>query len=365
MSGDIRSALFLLILLAGVTACDRDRQVTAATKAAGSELEPALEPAPAVPGDRAEELPVVTVSDSEPIDHRLSLDSHLLVERNIGVTARRDGIVEEIHRDRGEQVAEGDPLATLEREDLLLAEQIAILELEKEESSFGRARRLFEQQIISSEEFETARLRRDAAEKSLERIRYELSKSVIRAPFGGVVSGRYVEKGQVIRKDDRTTLFQVTALRPLLARIYIPEWALFGLTEDRHVRVIPTGGPSASPGGLAGIQAKVKWLSPVVDPASGSVEALVEVLDVPGAGGFELRPGMSVQVDLDLTFGGISIPLRALSEERPSPGKAYNLRVLDSSGIAQYRTIRTGIVGDSRIEVRDGLEAGEKVVLAR
>jgi len=51
----------------------------------------------------------------------------------------------------------------------VLSEKIALLELEKERASFERAQKLHEQAIMTKEEFEQARLRRDAAEETLER----------------------------------------------------------------------------------------------------------------------------------------------------------------------------------------------------
>jgi membrane fusion protein (multidrug efflux system) len=377
MSRLIGGVLLLLLVAGGAAGCDRGREASAATD---NDTNPSAEPIPdgnPIDGDTADsltatddELPFVGAVSGEPIETTLTLDSHLMVERNVGVTSRRDGVIEAIHVDRGDPVREGEPLASLESGDLLLSEKTVLLELEKEQSSFERARKLWDQKIIPSEEYETVRLRRDATEKSLERIRYELSKSIVRAPFDGVVSGRFVEKGQVIREDDRKTLFQVTALRPLLARVYIPEWALFGL-NDRPARVAPTAGPVATLGEASGFKARLKWLSHVVDPASASVEALVEVIDTSAdAASSGLRPGMSVRVDLNLTFGDsgspaplISLPREAFPDERPSPGDEIGLRVLDESGNVQYRTVRVGIVGDARVEIREGLEAGEKVVL--
>src|SRR5262249_25520917 len=211
-----------------------------------------------------------------------------MAERDVGATARRDGVIESIQAERGDRVKEGQTLATLDHGDLLLSEKTAQLELEKEQSSFERAGRLSEQKILSVEDYEQARLRRDSAEKGLERIRYELEKCVIRAPFDGVISGRYVEKGQVIKEDDRKTLFQVTALGPLLARVYVPEWALFGLKVGQRAGVDLTGagaagamGASAPPRAGAGadgaaraIDARVRWINDVLDAASGSDEVL-------------------------------------------------------------------------------------------
>lgn len=361
----------MVLSAAAVTGCDRSRQAEAA--ATTMSAEPASPPAPAtVPAPPPRTIAAVA---DQPITRTLLLDSHLLVERDVAVTARRDGFVEKIHVDRGQLVKENDPLATLEHGDLIVSEKGAMLELEKEQASYERALRLHEQAIIPKEEFEQVRLRRDAAQKELERIRYEIEKGVIRAPFDGIVSGRFVEKGQVIKEDDRRPLFQVTALGPLLARVYLPEWALFGVREGRRVGVTPTvayqaGGDPAS----AGIEAKVRWINHVLDAASGSAEMLVEITG--GSEAEQLRPGMSVQVRIDLSYDGtaagrsggagvhlVSLPREAVGPAEPSPGQRIDLKVLADDGSIEPRSVVLGFVGDKSVEVRRGLSAGDKVLL--
>ena len=379
--------------------CDRGRQMEAAasegqtsattspSSAAGGGIggsRPTQEPGkpsagptpPTLPSDRAvlgtPAVPAarfVQAITGEPILRSLVLDSHLLVERDVGVMARRDGVIETVEKDRGAHVREGDILATLERGDLKLSEKAALLELEKENSSFGRAGRLFEQGIVPKEDFEQARLRRDSAEKLLERIRYDLTTCMIRAPFNGVVSGRFVEKGQVIQEDDRRVLFQVTALGPLLARVYVPEWALHSLSEGQKAAVTPSAGLTPEASDLASvIEARIRWINDVLDAASGSVEMLVEVVGGPGSA--RLRPGVSVKVrlDLPLTRGAalssvVSLPREALPAGELAPGQTVELKILRPDGSIDRRAARLGWLGDGRVQIRQGLAAGEKVIL--
>jgi len=352
------AACGLLALLA-TAGCDRARDADAAV---------VEKPPVAVDGVPAPEPRWVAAASGEPIARTLRLPSHLMVERNVGVTVRRDGIIEEIRADRGDRVAQDQVLAVLERGDLLVSERAAALELETENASFERARRLLEQKIIADEEFEQTRMRRNAAEEGLDRIRYELSKCFLRAPFEGVVSGRFVEKGQFVRWDDGMVLYQVTALQPLLARVYVPEWALFALRQGQTVGVIPTGSLHGASGGdeSGGVPARIKWISDVVDAASATAEILVEVIEGPRAR--QLRPGLSVEVSFALTLGGpgggpISLPLTAFELDAAQEGESAVLRVLGDDGTVKPRTIIVGIVGDDRVEIREGLAAGDRVVL--
>ena len=356
----------LVLCCAGVqTGCDRSRVVEA------SAAEPPAAPATPVPPPAAPP-PVAIAVTGTPITRSLLLDSHLMVERDVTVTARRDGFIETIHVDRGDHVTENQKLATLEHRDLVLSEKISLLELEKERASFERAQRLHEQAIMTKEEFEQARLRRDSAEETLERVRYDLDKCEIKAPFEGIVTGRFVEKGQVIKEDDSRPLFQVTASGPLLARVYIPEWALFGMEEGQPVRValIAAGGGGADGPGSA-LAAKVRWINHAIDAASGSAESLVEIT---GGGAPRARPGMAVRVSIALTTDRssakespllVSLPREAVGRGDLVPGQQVELRILSPDGSSSPRVVTLGFVGDDRVEIRRGLKAGEQVVLAQ
>ncbi|HJQ97017.1 MAG TPA: efflux RND transporter periplasmic adaptor subunit [Candidatus Polarisedimenticolaceae bacterium] len=373
MSGLTRFAIglpALALIVSSLAGCDRTVQAEAKDSAspASTSATTAAAPGPPVSPPPANPARKVAASTGQKIGRTLVFESHLMVDRDVGVTTRRDGIIAAIIAERGQRVKEGEPLARLEDDDLVLSEKTAVLELEKEQSSYERSAKLHEQAIVPKEEFEQARLRRDSAQKTLERIRYELGKCVIKAPFDGVVTGRFVEKGQVLREDDRKVLFQVTALGPLLARVYVPEWARFVFRSDQGATVFPA---AEGADGARGIEARVKWINDVVDAASGTTEVLLEVPPGPRAG--PLRPGMSVQVRLDLSFGGgrtdptlVTLPRDAVKGTGGAdltPGQKLDLKVVSPDGTVTSRPIVLGFVGDTLVEVRRGLAAGEMVVV--
>src|SRR5260370_28747774 len=111
------------------------------------------------------------------------------------------------------------------------------------------------------------------------------------APFDALVARRYVRAGQQVAKGDR--LFWVTAEGPLRLRFTLAERFLGRLRKGQQV---PLSSPDVPQGRYV---AKVIEVSPVVDPASGTVEVLVEVV---GASG-QLRPGMTASVLLHNLLG--------------------------------------------------------------
>ena len=103
-------------------------------------------------------------------------------------------------------------------------------------------------------------------EKSLE---LELEKTKITAPFSGLIARRYVREGQAVKQGDR--LFWVTAEAPLLMRFTLPE-SYFG--HVKSAQVFEVSSPDL-PGEKHA--ARVKEISPVIDPSSGTFEVLVQL----------------------------------------------------------------------------------------
>ena len=101
------------------------------------------------------------------------------------------------------------------------------------------------------------------------------------APFDGVVARRYVRIGQSVVKNDR--LFWVTAVAPLRIRVTLPEKFLGQVKSGAILGVSMADAENARR-----YRARVIQVSPVVDPASDTIEILAELSgDTTG-----LRPGM-------------------------------------------------------------------------
>jgi RND family efflux transporter MFP subunit len=272
----------------------------------------------------------------------------------VAVLTRRAGIVRRILAERGESVRAGQVLCELESEDLALALDVARLTAEKARADFERSSRLQEEGAVSREAHESAEFRLRSAEREEEIARHELEKASVRAPFDGVVSARNVEIGQVLAEDDPRVLFRVTAGGPLLARVFVPQWAYPHVHEGDRAVLHPSGaaGPGAS--------ARVAWVNDVLDPASGSAEVLVEV---PAAGPEGLRPGMEVSVEIEARAppGRLTVPRSAVrfSPALPSEGEV----ILAGAAAGPPRRVRLGFEGDDRVEILSGLAEGEVVLV--
>jgi membrane fusion protein, multidrug efflux system len=254
-------------------------------------------------------------SSSAATDDGFMVSGPLIVEHQLDVLARRDGVVTALSSDVGAHVRAGDLLAKLDDQQLaadLEAARAKTRSIEADlknweaeakvmEADYERAQKMWDAQILTKEQLEHAKFKAESETWDVRRVRelltnakdtersleLELDKTRIRAPFSGVVARRYVRQGQQVAKGDR--LFWVTAEGPLRMRFTLPEKYIGHI---RKGQVLPMTTPD-----LPGQQYKVKvqGVSPVVDPASSTIEVSVELEGKPG----QLRPGMDASVSVD------------------------------------------------------------------
>ncbi len=225
-----------------------------------------------------------------PADPPLRFDTALFTKNDVEVKSRLTGIIEQIFVDRGSWVKKGDPLARLQNEDFALEVKKAEVSMEETKAEYQRAKSLFDQKLLSESEYDLKRLSNERAETQHQIAKVEFEKSIIKAPFPGVVAELSAKIGQRVVEDENTPLFRITALEPLLARILITEEQLPQVTSGMKADFVPNVATGKS---FAG---RVKWISSTIDAASGTAQAIVE-LD-PGQGKGLLRPGTSGKVIL-------------------------------------------------------------------
>lgn len=225
------------------------------------------------------------------LEFPLTVSSNLMVDLDLPVATRVTGVIETLHVDRGALVKKGQPLASLDQRALELDRRAAEETLNVARTDFERNRELRSQNLVSQAEFEAKKAQYELARVEAEQAQLVLERSVVRAPFDGIVVDRFARIGQKVLLEENVPLFRVAALEPLLARAYLPEQAFQRIRVGDPVEVTATEFPGVTSAG------KVSFLSPVIDAASGTVQVIVQV---PRDEKRVLRPGMAVR----MTFAG-------------------------------------------------------------
>ena len=273
---------------------------------------------PAVTNAAAPALHSPPAPAPEPVetsDTAITVSGPIIVEHQVEMTAQRDGVVQKIFFDAPARVKAGTLLAKLDDRQISanlraaraksrsIAADIKNWESEAEvlKADYVRAQRLWDLGLTSEEQLQHAKFKAESDQWDIKRVtetlntaqeeerslELELEKTKIIAPFGGLIARRYVREGQNVAKGDR--FFWLTAEGPLLMRFTLPE-KLFGhVRPGQAVEVTSVNLPGEKHSG------RVKEISPVMDPSSGTFEVLVELMGHHG----DLRPGMTANVRLD------------------------------------------------------------------
>lgn len=248
-------------------------------------------------------------------DASFSVTGPIIVEHQIEISAQRDGLLAKIYFDSPARVKAGTVLARLDDQQITanleaaraksrsIAADLKNWQAEAEvlKSDYVRQQHLWDLGLTSQEQLEHAKYKAESDQWDIQRVQellntahqeersleLELEKTRITAPFDGLIARRYAREGQAVAKGDR--LFWVTAEAPLLMRFTLPEKFFGRIRVGQQFVLNSVDAPNEKH------QARVKQVSPVVDPSSGTFEVLV---DLPGDRG-GLRPGMTASLKID------------------------------------------------------------------
>lgn len=211
-----------------------------------------------------------------------------MVDQEVVVNSRISGVVEGIAVDRGAVVTQGQPLATLDPRELDADVKVAREEMDLRKAEYERAKTLSASKVLSDADLEEKKAEYEVAQAQWEKSKTLRDYSIIRAPFAGIVTEKYARIGQRVVLDKDDPLFKITAVEPLLARVYLPEADLLRVKVGDKVEVVADRFPDARTTG------EVQFISPAVDAASGTFQVVVRVRRE--AARTVLRPGIAVKV---------------------------------------------------------------------
>lgn len=279
----------------------------------------------------------------------ISSTASLTARDEATVVARTEGVVVKLLVEEGQYVTANEPLLQLDDHRLALEVQRAEASLEQLRSAYERTKTMYDKQLVSQETFDQARLEFENQNVAVQLAKLELAYATIRAPISGWVSARYVNTGNMVRVHD--AVFDITNLADLRAELYVPERDLAKLETGQPATLTFDALPTKS------FTGRVALISPVVDASTGTFKVTVAVRDPSQT----IKPGMfgRVQIAYDQKDDAVLAPKSAVVEE----DDAVTVFVVED-GLARHRAVRTGYASGERIEVLEGLQEGDLVVLS-
>jgi membrane fusion protein (multidrug efflux system) len=264
------------------------------------------------------------------------------------VYSRVQGLIDNISAEEGDYVKKGQVLMTLEADEYVLAEEKARLNYLSQKSDFDRMEAMYQQNLLSKEEFEKAKFTLGGLEVDWKQAKLNLSYTRIKTPIAGVVGDRLIKPGDRIQPSN--ILYTVINTTEMIAVVYAPEKNLGSVVKNQTAYITSDH--------LAGEQYEgwIKRVSPVVDPQSGTFKITIGVKNKKNI----LRAGMFVNTHIITATheNAILIPKTAIVYEN----EQLSVYVVRDS-LAIKVALKVGFQDHQKIESLEGIEEGDQIIV--
>jgi len=350
----IASTVLLLLIPAALSGCGGSEGSASAAQASTTPAGATLPDETKAEEDQDAISVAVGAVRREPLSSLYSTSATLRADKRATITARTTGVVRMLLVEEGDRVETGEPLAELENDEQKISFQRASTASDTLMRDFQRTRRLHQDGLVSDEEFETKRRESEDAQHAAALAELELSRTIIKAPFSGIILTRHLDVGATVA--DGTAVYDLADLEPLYADVSVPERHVVHLSPGQEVRLTADARDLVLP-------ALIERIAPVVDPSTGTVKVTLAV-----SGESEVRPGAFVRVDIvtDTHGEALVVPRPALVAE----GRRWLLFRLDENDRVKQLEVLLGYEEGERVEIlevlepADALEPGTPIVVA-
>jgi multidrug efflux system membrane fusion protein len=302
-------------------------------------------------GAPAAETALRTVSGQMPetFEHsrKIKLSGATQPDKRAVLAARSDGIVNSLGLKKGETVAAGAVVMTLEGPETVARARVAEIQLAKAERDLEVAERLFKGGNTPETQVTNARSARDAAEAGFNQAKAEVDKLTLAAPFGGLVDTVEIEMGEWVRSG--TPVATILSLDPILVRVEISEIDLGNIAPGAKAKVRLVNGSE--------MEGTVRF---VAREASAQTRTFPVEIALPNPGNL-MPSGMTAEVELfAASTAAVKIPRSVITL---SDNGDLGVRVVDDKNIARFAPIT--IIDDTEEGlVVTGVPANVRVIVA-
>lgn len=315
---------------------------------------------------------VEQIQSAELVEHQEAVGTVKAIDSAI-VSARIAGTITSMNVKEGDRVAKGATLATIEASETAAGAasakagvdeakqgvEEAVARKKLADATFQRYQKLFAEQAVTRQEFESRQMEQEVASRGVLRAEARLAQAGeiarsatitadytrVTAPLSGIVVARNLDRGATVFPG--MPILTIDADSGFRLEVQVPE-SLKG-------KVAAGGEVELALDSLPRQKGRVVEVVPLIDPASRTFTAKIAVKAQglrSGAFGRALFPVGMVK--------GIMVPKASLQDK----GVLQSVWVVDAAGIARMRLVKTGRTVGDKVEILSGLTAGEKIVAA-
>ena len=307
----------------------------------GQRNEPAVSAAP----QDTIQAAVIEVKTS-PVPIRVEVTGQVATVYQATLSSRIQGTIDKLLVREGSQVIKGQTLIRLDSRDVKAELARASAELENAKAHLARMKQLYVQDAVSKQELENATRSYKVAEATRKAVLAQLSYTMVKAPFDGVITEKKVEEGELASPGQPLLKMEDPGKLRLEATVAEGDLKALSRGDKVPVAIDALGAPA-----LNGV---VSQILPAGDPQTHTFTVKI---DLPATSG--LKTGMFGRLQLDKGASRtIVLPASAVGER----GELTSVFVVGPDRIARLRWVRAGRRFDQQTEILSGLNEGELVL---
>ncbi len=292
---------------------------------------------------------VVTIRPKT-FEHYTEVQGTIKTDQNMLVGPEYGGKIMQVLVQQGTSVRKGQVLAKIE--DGGLADQLKGLQIQYKlaKTTFERQQKLWDQKIGSEIQFLQAKTAYQTLQQNIKQLEDQLEKTKVHAPFNGIVDQVMAEVGMQVAPGS-TPLFRVINTQKMYVEAEVPENYLTAIQKGTKVKVfIPVLNDSL----MATVTQKGKHINP--ENRSFRIEV---ALANPNE---KLSPNLNARIKINdyRNENALLVPQSIISENANEEEYVF---VATRENKAQKVLVKTGRSQGDFIEIEQGLEAGQSVIV--
>lgn len=306
--------------------------------------------------DTSKKIPLITsiLVKKEVYNHYLELQGNVTTKNMIVIYPEYSGILTYVYVKEGQKVTKGQILAKID--DGGLSQQLVQIQLQTDlaKTTFERQERLWNQKIGSEIQFLQAQTNYKALQKSVDQLKQQLERTMVTAPFSGIIDDVITEQGSVVAPG-QSQLLRIVNLDNMYIETEVPEKYITTVTKNKKVEIIfPILGKT--------LLSKIRQASNYINPANRTFK--IEI-GIPNSEK-NIKPNLTAKLKINdySNNNAFLIPQSIISEN--SKGQQYiyvvTNKTKNNEGVAERIIIETGKTQGDVIEVTQGLKEGFEII---
>jgi len=289
---------------------------------------------------------------NEIFKHYVQLQGDVKSDKIISIYPEFSGILKNIYVKSGENVSQGQVLATID--DGGLKQQLAQLEITYNlaKTTYERQERLWNQKIGSEIQFLQSKSMFNAQSKAIEQLNKQLDKTVIKAPFSGVIDNVIAKQGEVVYPG-RSNLMLLVNMEQMFVVSKVPENYINTITKGKEITI-------EAPMLNMKLKSKIRLVANFINPSNRTfrIEA-----DIP-YNEYKIKPNLNVKINVNDYTNKNAILVKLNYINMDSNNDQYVYKIINKKGrsYASKTIIQTGKDNGDFVEVLKGLSANDEVV---